>query len=376
MLHSFDPVIAKSYGVNVAIFLQNLYFWIKHNAANNKHSYNNNYWTYNSLEAYAKLFPYFSKNIIRGVIEKCINSNLISVDNFNKMKFDRTRWYSFTQKGLGLFPDLEQLFNNKVSIKSNDCIDQYIDNIPLEPATALICEFSQMEDVKFTNRFVENHRPIPDINTDNKPDNKHTNLFPEEFPVEIKIDESEKSDSLSRSRKKKDLINNIEPYISVYNEISVPYGCREIKKGKEDRKLIKRSLSSLFDELYDDGVELTPGYLSRFLKSSGEDNWFVMVKCNQPLHVLLRPKNFLGQRERLNTLQKNNSKNVEFVSDANKAIEERIKFQEQHSIDAARRAFSGEPMPLHRSEQKTGVSSNFAVHISEMFKGLGISNGI
>jgi hypothetical protein len=48
MNHSFNVEIAKQFGVNSAIILNHLFFWIEKNKANNTHYYDENYWTRNT----------------------------------------------------------------------------------------------------------------------------------------------------------------------------------------------------------------------------------------------------------------------------------------------------------------------------------------
>ena len=70
MIHNFDTNIAEKYGINAAIILQNMYYWIEKNRANEKHFHDGYYWTYNSLKAFEELFPYMSTKQIRGALEK------------------------------------------------------------------------------------------------------------------------------------------------------------------------------------------------------------------------------------------------------------------------------------------------------------------
>ena len=72
MEHNFNVEIAKLYGVNVAIFLNNLLFWVHKNRANKQNFRDGNYWTYNTVEAYTEIFPYWSYDQIRTIIKKCI----------------------------------------------------------------------------------------------------------------------------------------------------------------------------------------------------------------------------------------------------------------------------------------------------------------
>ena len=137
-LHMFDPQIAKEYGVNAAIIFQNLAYWIEHNRANETNFYDGRYWTYNSVRAFAELFPYLTDKQIRGALKKLEEGGMILVGNYNKSAYDRTRWYALAEKGLS------------------------------------ICTKGQMNFADRENVNAHEGEPIPDINTDvttpNKPD--------------------------------------------------------------------------------------------------------------------------------------------------------------------------------------------------------------
>lgn len=147
MQHSFDISIAEKYGVNVAIFLNNVAFWIKKNQSNKKHFYQGRYWTYNSQEALTELFPYWSRQNIRTILKSCEDQGLIIKGNFNETGYDRTTWYALTDLGLSLF---SCFINEPNSIGENQPIEKF----------------------KPTESLVETNQPIPDRNTDIKTDNK------------------------------------------------------------------------------------------------------------------------------------------------------------------------------------------------------------
>lgn len=130
MEHSFNVAIAKEYGIVEAILLQHIYFWIQKNKANNKHFYDNNYWTYNSTKAFSELFPYLTERQIKYYLKKLIDLGIIIKGNYNKNPYDRTNWYAISAFGY--------------SILKNSLIDW----------------------TKSSNEKNEIVQPIPDINTD------------------------------------------------------------------------------------------------------------------------------------------------------------------------------------------------------------------
>ena len=97
MLHFFDPEIAVKYGVNEAIFIQNLRYWIQFNQANEKHFYDGRYWTFNSQKAFSELFPYWTPRQVRHIVDKLKQNGAIEVGFWNEDKTDRTQWYTLRE---------------------------------------------------------------------------------------------------------------------------------------------------------------------------------------------------------------------------------------------------------------------------------------
>lgn len=128
----FDGELAKQYGVNEAIMLQNLAFWVQKNAANNRHIHDGKAWTYNSAAAFERLFPFWSPAQIRRILASLEEQGTITSGNYNDLQLDRTKWYAVSDK----------------------CMLR-------------ICNFHL---TKTANAFDENVTPIPDVNADIKPD--------------------------------------------------------------------------------------------------------------------------------------------------------------------------------------------------------------
>lgn len=114
MVHHFNVEIAKLYGIEEAILIENLYYWISKNGANEKHEHNGRYWSYNSRAAFAKQFPYMTADKIRRHLEKLCNGNdekgikpILIKENFNEKEFDRTNWYAFSDCGIEMLKELK-----------------------------------------------------------------------------------------------------------------------------------------------------------------------------------------------------------------------------------------------------------------------------
>lgn len=92
--HSFAPEIAVQVGLNAAVIYQNLCFWIEKNEANWHNFRDGRFWTYNSIAAFAKLFPYFTAKQVRTAIDKLVETGLILKGAYGDDKYDRTAWYA------------------------------------------------------------------------------------------------------------------------------------------------------------------------------------------------------------------------------------------------------------------------------------------
>lgn len=140
--HHFNPVLAQAYGVDVAVFLHNIYFWLKHNKAYEKNFYEGRYWTFNSLAAFCEAHPYWSRRQIERIIAACKKNSLLLTGCFNQDRRDRTSWYSLSDKAL--FYLEERTTEMDVCISPN----------------------GEMHDTERGQSFHQMGTPLPDINPD------------------------------------------------------------------------------------------------------------------------------------------------------------------------------------------------------------------
>ena len=162
MHHYFNTEIAKEVGVNAAVILENIAHWVFRNQVSNKNHFNGHYWTYNSNAAMAELFPYMNARQVRYALDALRKAGLILTGNYNKNRYDRTLWYTV----------------------SDYCAEKYFSEIVHSPKT--------------TNGTGESVQPIPDINTNNKPDNisQQTDSSVSDAPIPSESVRNEKTKSL------------------------------------------------------------------------------------------------------------------------------------------------------------------------------------
>ena len=99
MKHFLNVEVASDVEVNAAIVFERMVFWISHNKINGKNFKDNTFWTYSTQADIAKEFEYFTVKHCRTAIDKLIENGYIKTGNYNRHKYDRTRWFALTEKG-------------------------------------------------------------------------------------------------------------------------------------------------------------------------------------------------------------------------------------------------------------------------------------
>lgn len=100
----FDGAVAEMYGVDGAVFISRLQFWIEKNAANDRHYHEGRYWTYNSLRAMEKLFPFWSRRQIERIVKNLKDKGVLLTANYARDTHDRTLFYALDESKLPISP--------------------------------------------------------------------------------------------------------------------------------------------------------------------------------------------------------------------------------------------------------------------------------
>ena len=73
----YAVTLAVNIGVNAAVLYQNIVWWCAKNAANRHNEHDGRFWTYNSVKAWAELFPYLTLKQIRSALDRLEDEGLI-----------------------------------------------------------------------------------------------------------------------------------------------------------------------------------------------------------------------------------------------------------------------------------------------------------
>jgi len=125
------PKLAAKIGLNEAILAQQIHYWVE----KSDKFYDGKNWIYNTHDSWLEQFPFWSKATLKRVIISLKSQGIIFTGNYNKMKMDRTVWYTINYSHpvcLGITK------SHQVSPVINDSqLDQPLDQI--EPKVVSHC---------------------------------------------------------------------------------------------------------------------------------------------------------------------------------------------------------------------------------------------
>lgn len=93
--------LAKLIGLNEAIVLQQVHYWLEINRKAHKNFHEGRYWTYNSIRAWQESnFEFWSVETVKRTFAKLEKRGLLISGNFNKHRLDKTKCYSINEEAL------------------------------------------------------------------------------------------------------------------------------------------------------------------------------------------------------------------------------------------------------------------------------------
>lgn len=167
MQYQFDVNVATRYGVDEAIFIHNIYFWVLQNRANGRNMKDGRAWTYNSMAALADLFPFWTVRQLERIIKSCVDKGLLETATYNERSRDRTKWYTVT-------PEVDRLYA-AAGAPAQDPADLPPQQPEADSTKTVDC-IPPNGEMETTKRWNASHQTVKCIlgtdsnNTDSKPD--------------------------------------------------------------------------------------------------------------------------------------------------------------------------------------------------------------
>jgi len=115
------PSLAKLIGLNEAIILQKIQFWLKGSSGIEK---DGERWIYNTYQDWLIQFPFWSETTIKRIFSNLKRKGLIKTKKLSKDKWDKTNYYTIDYVKLNEMIDQNDPIDKVIGGDSNDPIDK------------------------------------------------------------------------------------------------------------------------------------------------------------------------------------------------------------------------------------------------------------
>ncbi|MFC4802586.1 conserved phage C-terminal domain-containing protein [Neobacillus sp. GCM10023253] len=95
------PSLAVKMGLNEAIVLQQIHYWIQ----SSSHVIEGRKWIFNTYKDWQKQMPFWSESTIKRIIRSLEEQGFLISANWNKLKLDKTKWYTIDYQRLEAMED-------------------------------------------------------------------------------------------------------------------------------------------------------------------------------------------------------------------------------------------------------------------------------
>ena len=168
-----NKTLAREIGLNEALILQQINYWIEINKKSGNNYYDRRYWTYNSIRAWQENdFDYMSLDTVKRTFAKLEKAGFLLVGNYNKDPRDKTKWYTInTEKLEELYTKIE----DKKQKKELKALEKAMPNALVQNAPMEKCKIHQCISADCTDALEQNPpmqcgnmpQPLPEITTNN-----------------------------------------------------------------------------------------------------------------------------------------------------------------------------------------------------------------
>lgn len=177
-----DKQLAVEIGLNEALVLQQVHYWLEINKKNNRNYHEGRFWTYNTINEWQEEFPFWSNSTIKRIFKNLRDMKLIIVDNFNVYQMDRTLWYTINYEELAKITNANEDNNarldenDQMMSSKEDTVD--IENEPMEKTniTSPLPEITSKTTTDISNQSISQsgNRRVESIKDDRLMDRENT----------------------------------------------------------------------------------------------------------------------------------------------------------------------------------------------------------
>lgn len=120
----FLPKLAEMLGSSDrALLLQQIHYWIEKSGI----EHDGRKWVFNSVATWHKQFSWISERTLRSILKYLEDEGILLTGNYNRLKFDRTKWYTIDYDRLD---KLENAFGKSCQMEKENFSESNGKNLP------------------------------------------------------------------------------------------------------------------------------------------------------------------------------------------------------------------------------------------------------
>jgi len=130
-----NPRLAKLIGLNEAIILQQLHYWVQ--KSTNEH--NGVFWVYNTYEKWQEQFEFWSKDTIRRTLTSLKNKGLIEIEQLSNDKRDKTNYYALNYREIDLLDVVQDASMQSATMDYANCTPPSMQSATMDDSNLPSC---------------------------------------------------------------------------------------------------------------------------------------------------------------------------------------------------------------------------------------------
>lgn len=206
-----NKALARELGLNEALVMQQINYWIEINKRSGKNYHDGKYWTYNSIRAWQENdFDYMSVDTVKRTFTKLAKAGYLLVGNYNKDPRDKTKWYTINND------KLEELFFEMNQRKMDE--ERRVREQKLEESMPnALGQNAPMDDGRIL-------QPLPEITTKNTTEiNQIISSYPSINPSQTKqsLTEEGRIEGVKKEKSYSDSLEELRNQTGYYEHLSV-----------------------------------------------------------------------------------------------------------------------------------------------------------
>lgn len=279
------PDLAVKIGLNEAIVLQQVHYWLRENEDKPDHHKQGRVWTYNSFEEWReKNFPFWCERTIRTAFSRLERLGLILKGCFNKTGFDKTNWYTIE-------------YDKVLELEAEETSEDTIITTSMRQDLPDGCGNSCLMDAANPTK------PIPETNPETNPETSSgvppPMLHPHPLLKKSEQEKTSKEKQEQGTKGKKGKEESDMKASEVLKHHQEQKGWREksqVTGAGELASLWKKSLASTTDQYVSDLTMKERGQLGKLLSAAGEDAGPLLQHAVTHWHTFtIRAKHYSGE---------------------------------------------------------------------------------